>query len=133
MNDLFKFEYYSDKVERNPKTNRDEVKGFTQISQPKKWSLLSKREKADIILKADRICAWQLPLDQANSLKSQMEQFANAVGFQGETREPKESPTKPGTYGISVNKRPSAFQSMSEVLNDLQDDELLEMLAMGNR
>ena len=127
MNDLFKFEYYNnDRID-------GKVKGFTQISQEKKWSLLSKRQKADIILEADRICAWQLPLDQAHALKAQMEQFANAVGFQGEVREPTESKTKPGTFGIYVNKRPSAFQSMSEVLNDLQDDELLEMLAIGNR
>ena len=128
----FKFETYNDERVLNKETGRKEVIGFQNIPLPDKWSNLTTEQKSKIIKSADRICRWKVPESEKSVLMDRMDSFASAVGFKGNATANSHA-TEDKHYNIFCNRRPSDFVSFADMEEDLQDDELLEMLAIGNR
>lgn len=128
----FKFESYNNEKVLNIDTGKKEVIGFQDIPLPDKWSNLSTEQKAEVLTSADRISRWQVPADSKDALIMRMDAFASAVGFKGNATANAHK-TVADVYNVFCNRRPSAFVSFAEMEEDLQDDELLKLLAIGQR
>tara|TARA_R100001082_G_scaffold74089_1_gene42737 strand:- start:60 stop:452 length:393 start_codon:yes stop_codon:yes gene_type:complete len=128
----FKFESYNSDTRINKSTGKEEVIGFENIPLDDKWENLSTKQRAEIILKADRICRWQVPAEERDVLLDKMNSFASQVGFKS-TATANPHKTVANAFNVFCNRKPSNMVSYDAIADSLQDDELLKLLAMGQR